>query len=170
MSSPLLNPMVSGAPLITVRTGSGSGRTRLAAFDAALRAAGVGDYNLVTLSSVIPDGSEVVRKDDPLGGAHGDRLWCVLSSAIADQHGEIAWAGLGWAVDDRGRGLFVEHHGGSERSLLEQIRLSLEDMSQGRGGGFDRIESETVSAHCVSDPVCAVAVAAYEVQGWGDDD
>ena len=39
---------------ITVRTGTGSGRTLLSAFDHALLDAGVANFNLVTLSSVIP--------------------------------------------------------------------------------------------------------------------
>ena len=40
--------------VIRVTAGSGKGRTALAAFDSALRAAGVADHNLVRLSSVIP--------------------------------------------------------------------------------------------------------------------
>jgi len=44
---------------ITVRTGSGTARTPLAAFDAALLSAGVANFNLVTLSSVIPPHSRV---------------------------------------------------------------------------------------------------------------
>ena len=41
---------------ISIRTGVGSGRTLLSAFDHALMGAGVGDFNLVTLSSVIGRG------------------------------------------------------------------------------------------------------------------
>ncbi|ANH38639.1 pyruvoyl-dependent arginine decarboxylase [Nocardioides dokdonensis FR1436] len=155
-------------PRITVRTGSGTGRTRLSAFDAALRAAGVADLNLVTLSSVVPPGSTVVESHEPLAHTHGDRLWCVLASAGAEQHGEVVWAGLGWARETRGgAGVFVEHHSGSEEALRTQIALSLEDLCASRG--WTAVESHTVvaSAECVSDPVCALAVAAYEVQGWG---
>lgn len=153
-------------PRITVRTGSGSGRTRLSAFDHALTEAGVADLNLVTLSSVIPPRSTVVRGHEPLGASHGDRLWCVLSTAYADQLGENAWAGLGWVVADDGRGLFVEHHSGSEDGLLEQISLSLDDMVRTRGGGYGPHRTAVASAHCTAGPVCAVVVAAYEVQGW----
>lgn len=155
-------------PRITVRTGSGSGRTRLSAFDGALREAGVADLNLVTLSSVIPERSTVVASHEPLGADHGDRLWCVLASAGAEQHGEVVWAGLGWATDRRTTGgVFVEHHSGSEEALRTQIELSLEDLCASRG--WDEVDTGTAvaSAHCVDDPVCAVAVAAYEVQGWG---
>ena len=154
-------------PRITVRTGSGTGRTRLSAFDAALREAGVADLNLITLSSVVPPGSTVVEAHEPLAHDHGDRLWCVLATAGSEQHGEVVWAGLGWARETTsGAGVFVEHHSGSEEALRAQITLSLEDLCASRG--WRDVESSTVvaSAHCVDDPVCALAVAAYEVQGW----
>lgn len=154
---------------ISVRTGSGTGRTRLSAFDGALREAGVADLNLVTLSSVIPEHSTVVQAHDPLGAEHGDRLWCVLASAGAEQHGEVVWAGLGWATDRRTTGgVFVEHHSGSEEALRAQIDLSLEDLCASRGWQDVETGTAVASAHCVDDPVCALVVAAYEVQGWGD--
>ncbi|MFC4784471.1 pyruvoyl-dependent arginine decarboxylase [Nocardioides sp. MAHUQ-72] len=155
-------------PDITIRTGSGTGRTLLSAFDDALWLAGVANFNLITLSSVIPPRSRVrVVADQPLAGGHGDRLHCVLSTAYADHPGEIVWAGLGWTFDEQAGGLFVEHHGGSEESLLEQIELSLADMGARRGGAFGPVQTVTTSAHCVDRPVCALAVAAYEVTPWG---
>jgi arginine decarboxylase len=42
---------------IQVTTGTGEGPTPLAAFDAALLDAGVANYNLILLSSVIPAGA-----------------------------------------------------------------------------------------------------------------
>ncbi len=151
-----------------MRTGSGAGRTRISAFDGALRQAGVADLNLVTLSSVIPERSTVVQAHEPLGADHGDRLWCVLASAGAEQHGEVVWAGLGWAVDRRtSGGVFVEHTSGSEAALREQIALSLGDLAASRGWHEVETDVAVAGAHCVDDPVCAVAVAAFEVQGWG---
>ena len=56
------DPHESGRPLdITVRSATGSGRTLLAAFDDALLSAGVGDLNLITLSSVIPPHTRSVK-------------------------------------------------------------------------------------------------------------
>ena len=119
---------------ISLRTGSGSGRTLLSAFDHALQSAGVADFNLVTLSSVIPPGSRLRHVSNTLPGGHGDLLFCVRAEAYAEHSGDIAWAGLGWCVDETGGGLFVEHHGGSEESVVEQIELSLGDMNAKRGG------------------------------------
>ncbi len=158
------------APDITVRSGSGVGRTALAAFDRALHAVGASNFNLVTLSSVIPPGSDVRVVVDDLGGVHGDRLYCVLSAAHAEQPGEIVWAGLGWVrAPDTGAGLFVEHHAGSEESLREMIDLTLGDMVESRGGGYGEITAVVTSAHCVDRPVCALVLAAYSVVPWSSD-
>lgn len=154
---------------ITVRTGAGSARTLLAAFDNALLSAGVGNFNLIPLSSVIPPHSRVRVVDTTLSGGHGDRLYCVLSAAYAEHPGEIAWAGLGWSTDATTGGLFVEHHGGSEESLSEQIDLSLADMSAHRGGGYGNVQKVMASAHCVDLPVCALAIAAYRISPWFPD-
>lgn len=153
---------------ITVRTGSGQGRTLLSAFDGALQGAGVGDFNLVTLSSVIPTGSRIRMVGGTLEGAHGDVLFCVRAEAYAEHPGERAWAGIGWCVDAEGAGLFVEHHGGSEESVMEQIELSLADMKASRRGAYGEVQTAVASAHCVDLPACAVVVAAYRVSPWFD--
>lgn len=152
---------------ITIRAGTGSARTPLAAFDDALLSAGVANFNLITLSSVIPPGSTIRDDVTTLAGGHGDRLYCVLSAAYANQPGELAWAGLGWTLDPlTGGGLFVEHHGATEESLNEQIDLSLTDMIKNRGGGYGEIHKATVSAQSDGAPVCALVLAAYRVVGW----
>lgn len=155
---------------ITIRTGTGSARTLLAAFDSALLAAGVANFNLITLSSVIPPRSRVRVVDEPLAGGHGDRLFCVMAAAYADHPGQTAWAGIGWTTDATTGGLFVEHTAGSEGELDELIHLSLADMSAGRGGGYGEVHTAVTSAHCVDRPTCALALAAYTVAPWGPDE
>ena len=153
---------------ISIRSGSGSGRTLLSAFDHALQRAGVADFNLVTLSSIIPPGSRIRSVDSTLPGGHGDLLFCVRAEAFAEHPGDIAWAGLGWCVDESGGGLFVEHHGGSEQSVIEQIELSLADMNANRGGGYGPVQMAMASAHCTGLPACALVLAAYRVSTWDD--
>ena len=154
---------------ISIRTGSGSGRTLLSAFDHALQSAGVADFNLVTLSSVIPPGSRIRHMSNTLPGGHGDLLFCVRAEAYAEHSGDIAWAGLGWCVDETGGGLFVEHHGGSEESVVEQIEFSLGDMNAKRGGGYGPVQMALASAHSTGMPTCAVVVAAYRVSSWHEE-
>jgi arginine decarboxylase len=78
-----------GAPLvISVRSATGTGQTPLSAFDDALHGAGVGDLNLIPLSSVVPPSAEIRRGDhSPFPATHGDRLYCVLSVAHAELRG-----------------------------------------------------------------------------------
>jgi pyruvoyl-dependent arginine decarboxylase len=153
---------------ISVRTGTGAGRTLLSAFDAALHSAGVADFNLVTLSSVIPAGARIRHVEAPLTGGHGDLLFCVRAEAFADQPGDTAWAGLGWCAEPNGEGLFVEHHGSSEEAVMELIEVSLEDMKRVRGREFGPVQMALASATCVDEPVCSLVLAAYRVSTWED--
>ena len=152
---------------ISVRTATGTGRTTLSAWDDALWRAGVANFNLIRLSSVIPRQTRLSFTSEPLVGEHGDKLYCVYASTLAEELGETAWAGIGWTRDEDGRGLFVEHSADSEDRLDELIRCSLEDMIARRGGGYGAIESRTVSARNVGQPACALAIATYQVTGWG---
>jgi arginine decarboxylase len=138
----------------------------MSAFDDALLRAGVANFNLIRLSSVIPQPSVITFDTAPVQGRHGDRLYCVYASAHAERPGDTAWAGIGWVRDDAGRGLFVEHSADSEAELRELIRLSLEDMDARRGGGYGAMQSVVVSAYNDGVPACALAVATYEVAGW----
>ena len=92
-------------PALTIRvvSGVGFGPTKLAAFDAALREAGIADRNLMTLSSIIPAGSTVLPTAGGNGtapGEWGDRLYVVLAQLRVDtRHEEGATMGaLGWAL------------------------------------------------------------------------
>ena len=157
---------------IRVSAGSGRGPTTLAAFDAALRSAGVADHNLIRLSSIIPAGAVVERcsPQEQLRGQFGDILYCVYSAAFATEWDEEAWSGIGWSRDSAGRGLFVEHSGQAEEHVRTLIASSLSDMSNGRGGRFSLEDMVLSSAQCEGSPVCSVVVATYRTAGWGSND
>lgn len=143
----------------------------MAAFDAALRAAGVADHNLIRLSSIIPGGTllEVCSPQEQLRGDFGAKLYCVYAAAYATERGDDAWAGIGWslATDGSDRGLFVEHSGHGEDQVASMIRMSLSDMSSGREPEFEFAGQLLSTAHCAGQPACAVVIATYEVAGWG---
>ena len=159
--------------VIRLSRGVGIGPTRLAAFDAALLSAGVADFNLIRLSSVIPPGSVVceVSGDQQVKGHHGDALYCVYAEAFASTPGEQAWAGIGWATrtDGSGAGLFVEHHAGSEAIVRRDLVATLEAMTAARTEDYVLAGSFVSFAECVDHPVCAVAVATYRAVGWDDE-
>lgn len=157
---------------LTIRVSSGSGRgaTGLSAFDAALRAAGVADFNLIRLSSVIPAASQVVQTgpQGQLRGNWGDRLFCVYAAQRAYVPSETAWAGVGWVLrsDGSGAGLFAEHEGTSRAEVRGAIQASLADLSARRGGAFGPVQMQLIGATCNDQPVCAVVVAAYQTSSW----
>jgi arginine decarboxylase len=159
---------------IRVSAGVGEGRTRLSAFDAALVSAGVANFNLVRLSSVIPPGADVLSVGGPqlMAGVHGDRLYCVYAEAYASIPQEEAWAGVAWSRrnDDSGEGLFVEHGGVSEATVTHDLRMSLADLSHRRGSDFVEAGLVTTSTRCVDHPVCALVIATYYSAGWSDRD
>jgi arginine decarboxylase len=162
----------SAGLLIRVSTGSGIGPTRLAAFDSALLAAGVADYNLIRLSSVVPPHAVVleVPGSEQVQGAVGDVAYCVYAAAYASNPGDQAWAGLAWAVDPErfGAGLFVEHSACSESVVRRDLTMTIEAMSQTRGHRYQTAGQTVSSAVCIDHPVCAVVVATYGTAEWSD--
>jgi arginine decarboxylase len=154
---------------IKVTYGSGEGPTELAAFDRALFDAGVANYNLLKLSSVIPPNSTIkVGKIDWNDKAHGDRLYVVLSEKVETKPGKEAWAGIGWviAINDSCKGLFVEHHGSSEKEVKELITKSLGSMVKYRKDEYGPVQMKVQGIKCKKNPVCALVSAVYQSEGW----
>lgn len=157
---------------IPVVSGVGFGPTKLAAFDAALREAGIANFNLIPLSSVIPSGSTVVTTSaaaTPPGG-WGDRLYVVMAQLRVDTRYEEAVAGIGWAQDlGTGRGLFVEHVGHTEREVRRDILATLDSLCAGRPdirfGDPTLVVRSTV---CAGEPTCALVAAVFESAPWAD--
>lgn len=153
---------------IKITSAAGTGPTPLAAFDAALRGAGIENYNLIPLSSVIPPGSELERgRYFTPTREYGHRLYVVIARQETSQPGEEAWAGLGWTQEpDTGRGLFVELHGPSRQGVERDIDLTLDSMKVARPYEYAKNEREVVGIRCTGDPVCALAIAVYESEPW----
>lgn len=145
-----------------------SGRTQLSAFHRALVAVGLGHYNLVRLSSVIPPGVEVRQAEPaPFGGTWGDRLYCVYAEQRTSTPGEEAWAGVGWVQRlDGGGGLFVEHEGPVEAEVTDAILASLADMVDDEEHAYAEAELVVVGVRCEDQPVCALAIVPYVSRTW----
>jgi arginine decarboxylase len=157
-----------GSLRIPVVAATGEAPTALAAFDAALLAAGVANFNLVRLSSVIPPGAVVGPELDerPLGD-WGDVLHAVWAFQSAEALGQEAWAGIAWVQDPSDhRGLFVEHEGASEAQVRDELRASLAELCRGRGMDGLEQRSVVIGRRCEGPPVGALVVAPYQVSGW----
>ncbi len=159
--------------IIHLATGLGKGPTKLSAFDAALNDAGVANYNIIRLSSVIPPKTSIVKFDKALvnlPGNWGDRLYVVMAEMRVDTPNEEAWAGIGWVQEkDSGKGLFVEHEGYSEETVKRDIRQSLESLMATRNVDFGEIKMLVNGAVCKHLPVCALVVAVYQASNWQND-
>ncbi len=157
---------------IHIATGLGSGPTTLGAFDAALNDAGIANYNLLRLSSVIPPKTTLVHHDgaipaEMMPGEWGDRLYVVMAEQRAAIPNTEAWAGIGWVQEQSsGKGLFVEHEGNSEKAVRTDIEQSLQALMATRNVDFGPIQMKVVGKTCTHHPVCAMVVAAYQASDW----
>jgi arginine decarboxylase len=152
-----------------VTYGSGEGSTTLSAFDAALWSAGIANFNLVKLSSIVPPGRSPVPKKLSLQGKDfGHRLYVVISQQDETVSGREAWAGLGWVMSTRrGGGLLVEHHGPARDEVLARIESSLKDLVSYRKQEFGPIKHQITGIKCVDRPVSSIVAAVFAKDGWG---
>ena len=165
---PVRPPAMPPFGRIVLAQGTRCGPTELAAFDAALRDAGVANYNLLCLSSVIPPGSCLERARWVTPAEHwGQRLYVVLSQVRSAQPGETVHAGIGWVQHAvGGHGLFVELHDTDRARLRDNLAATLAAMQRGRGIELGTVHTEIASATCEHEPVCALVVAVYAPQAW----
>ena len=155
--------------VIRVTKGTGTGETRMAAFDAALYAAGIANYNLVRLSSIIPPGFKVRLEQCRENNKNfGDRLYVVYASQIENEAGKDAWAGIGWvlATDGSGKGLFTEHEAHSEHEVRDLIRKTLSSMTAYRSEKYGPVHYAVTGISCKGKPVCAFVAAVYRSIPW----
>jgi arginine decarboxylase len=172
-ASDLLDRRRRSGITIPVTSAVGTGPTPVAAFDAALRQAGIADLNLIRLSSVIPTGATVevcLDEASPLVGTTaewGDRHYVVYADARATDSGQLAAACVGWVQDpDTGAGLFVEVEGHDEDQVRADVVASLEAMTAARGLDLDPPMLVSRSIRCDTEPVCALVIASFTTEGW----
>lgn len=90
---------------IAITSGKAEGPSKLNAFDNALLDAGIGDVNLIKVSSIIPADSEFVELPKLKAG---DMINCVLAHATSNKKGDVITAVIAVATSDD-FGCVVEH-------------------------------------------------------------
>ena len=103
----------------------------LNAFDRALIKAGIGEQNLVCVSSVIPIGATLAGpKEMPMGAV----THCVLAQ-MRGTEGEMISAGIAYAFRKDGKGGYVAegHLHGSKESLKSDLRWKMTEIARVRG-------------------------------------
>jgi len=145
---------------IDIVWGKSEGKTLLSAFDKALNKAGIHNFNLISLSSVIPKNSIV----EEVGKAHlfneiGDILHVVIASFSSKKPSAIISAGLGWVQTEQG-GLFIESKGEfSQEECEAEIRVGLSEMLEVRGWSGE-IKMKVIS-HRVEEIANVTVAAVY---------
>lgn len=160
---------------IFITSGKGQGKTLLSAFDSALFDAGVSNYNLIILSSIIPPGAVIKQqKYATLEPEYGHRLYVVMSETRSRESGRWIGASVGWCQEDDGRGVFVEHHAieNSEEAvrlhLQVEVRHSLSDLCHQRGFTFSvqKMHIKTSVTKVTDAPTSVLVIAVYQARGW----
>lgn len=161
---------------IKVVCGEGTGRITLSAFDKVLKDAGVYNYNLITLSSIIPSGSKVskIRQYKTPVGEYGHKLYVIKAEIRSEEAGKFIAAGLGWYQTEDGKGVFVEHEIKGETKVAveseigSRIENSLKDLCKFRRIKFNpKSVRSAISITQIKDhPTSVLVLAVYQSEGW----
>ena len=101
-----------------VASGSAEGTTELNAFDNALLDAGIGNLNLIKVSSVVPAGARIMQEAPQItAGSLVPTVYSVISS---DTAGETICAALGIGIGRDSHGMIFEYHANS-REVAERV-------------------------------------------------
>ena len=136
--------------------GHAEGGTTLNAFDNALLAAGIGNINLIKVSSILPPDVPVIELPKIKPGALVPTAYAAMTS---ETPGEIVAAAVGYAIPDdpAKNGVIMEFHGLASRAEAErQIHAMLDEAFRVRG---ELIKDRRVVAaeHTVERIGCALA-------------
>lgn len=109
-------------------SGSSEGFSLLNAFDGALLASGVGDTNLVRMSSILPPGCKEVNPP-PVPMPQGALVPVAYASLYSDVPGEVisAAVAIGIPEDENRAGLIMEYSAKAEEDIVvEQVKKMVE--------------------------------------------
>jgi arginine decarboxylase len=141
---------------VAATAGSAEGGTALNAFDNALLAAGIGNVNLVKVSSIVPPDVDIVDLPQIKPGSIVPTAYAAMTS---ETPGETIAAAVGYALpEDRTKaGVIMEYHDRTDRPAAERaVRAMLAEAFSVRG---ERIRELRVVAaeHRVGRVGCALA-------------
>lgn len=141
----------------TLVAGAAEGPSRLNAFDNALLKAGIGNLNLLKVSSVLPPQAEYVEKLDIPPGSLTPTAYGAL---ISDMKGEKIAASVGVGFSPNDYGIIMEFSGKcsaqeAEEAVSEMVRQAF----RSRGIELTKIMVKSVE-HTVESVGCAFAAVA----------
>lgn len=140
----------------SVTAGTAEGGTPLNAFDNALLAAGIGNVNLIKVSSIVPPEVDIVDLPKIKPGALVPTAYAAMTSTTP---GQIIAAAVGYAlpVDRTKAGVIMEFHDVTDRGTAEAaIREMLTEAFRVRGEIVREVKVVAVD-HRVERAGCALA-------------
>jgi len=148
--------MTKTVTLAAATAGHAEGGTALNAFDNALLTAGIGNINLIKVSSILPPDVPVVDLPKIKPGALVPTAYAAITS---ETPGELVAAAVGYAIPDdpSKNGVIMEFHGVATRDEAErQIHAMLEEAFRVRGESIAELRVVAVD-HRVERIGCALA-------------
>jgi len=140
--------------------GHAEGETRLNAFDNALIAAGIADWNLVKVTSVAPARARFI--DTRPDAESGCVVPVVLATVQSERPGEQVTASIGIGQGNGSHGMIMEASGpGGPEEMEATVRRMLNESFMRRG-----LELETVTVRSVSHTVEKVGASVAAVVLW----
>jgi arginine decarboxylase len=141
---------------VAATAGNAEGTSPLNAFDNALLAAGIGNVNLVKVSSIFPPSAEPVPLPRIRPGAIVPTAYAAMTSEVP---GEVVAAAVGWALPDdpAKNGVIMEFHDKATREEAERMIVEmLREAFRARGWRIARMEV-SAAEHRVERTGCALA-------------
>jgi len=137
-------------------SGSAEGTTPLNAFDNALLAAGIGNINLVKVSSILPPEAVIVDLPRLRLGAVVPTAYAAMTSEVP---GEVVAAAVGWArpEDPTKNGVIMEFHDKATREEAERAIVHMLEESFKARGWTIRDMKVCAAEHRVERTGCALA-------------
>ncbi len=148
--------MTKRVTMAAATAGHAEGGSPLNAFDNALLAAGIGNINLIKVSSIVPPEVSIIELPKLRPGALIPTAYAAMTSEVP---GETVAAAVGYALpDDPAKpGVIMEFHGVTTREAAEQaIHAMLDEAFQTRGESI-REKRVFAAQHTVERVGCAVA-------------
>jgi len=118
-------------------SGSAEGATPINAFDNALLNAGVGNLNLVKVSSVVPTGAVMLDQPIPIGP--GTLVPAVYATGHSNVPGEQLCSVIGIGLSEDSHGMIFEHSSDSAERAEGAVRQMVEDAFSQRGMKLARL-------------------------------
>jgi arginine decarboxylase len=146
------------ATTFTLVAGAAEGPSRLNAFDNALLTAGIGDLNLVKISSVLPAGAVERAVITAAAGALVPTAYGAVESQVAGER--IAAAVAVGLPADGGSGVIFEYSGRTTATEAERaVRAMAVEAFRQRGRELAEVRSKSVE-HTVEGIGCVIAAVA----------